>query len=482
MLERQARQVICLLAMSTLLTGMAPQITLAQSSVSIYQKLGEYEQTLFGSAQTSQPIEKRLQNVEKQLFGKASKKGDTSSRLAAIEKVLSGSKQGSAYLPPVAPEMDRSEFAPQPKQAPSNPTVEANEISNPLDAPPVADNSERVKGLLRQAMQAYSQGKTSEAEKLYRSVLAIDFRNTDANYNMGAIAEARNDLQSAQRYYSAAAKTSPDDTDIHDALVAVQNKLKSAPQQSASQSSTMPAPAPAPSLAGGPTTPADRQMAQEASAAYKSGRFDEAILKLNYLAKKSPLDANIQFALGQAYRGKGVNQEAVRHLRAAAALNPKNDLYVQTLNQAQSQMNEQQVASNDSSTLTPPGPSSSGGSGSGSTGDVTPFAGLPSSGGGDSGDMAAADGYLQRNAGLQGGISSFGSMTGGSSFGSGFGGFPMSLGTAPGSTRLRRAVQASLAGAAVGAMTNRGYSGGMSRGAMRGAMYGGLYGLLLGGF
>lgn len=466
MQNRQARNRVCLLALSTLLSAAFPQMLLAEPSVSIYQKLGDYEQVLFGNSQGSQPIEKRLQNIEKQLFGKSEKKGDTSKRLAEIEKVMNG----TAYLPPVAPELDRSEFAPTPKQAPNNPAVQANEISDPLDAPQVADSGERVKGLLRQAMQLYSQGKVAEAEKVYRTVLGIDFRNTDANYNLGAIAESKGDLSAAQRFYSTAAKTSPGDPDIQDALVAVQNKLKSHPAPSASS------PQPARDhLAGGPSTAGDKQIAAEASAAYKSGNFNEAIMKLNYLAKKNPMDANIQFALGQAYRGKGNNQESVRHLRAAAALDPKKDLYRQTLNQAESQLDEQQIASND--TRTPASPSSPS---SGSTGDITPFAGLPSSSGDEFG-VSAADNYMRRNGALEGGIAGFGSGPGmGFGLGGASFGFPLSLGTSPNSTRLRRAVQASLAGAAMGAMTNRGMPGGMSRGAMRGAMQGGLYSLLLG--
>ena len=473
--NRQARKTICLLALSTLLSAACPQMLLAEPSVSIYQKLGEYEQTLFGTAQGSQPIEKRLQNIEKQLFGKAEKKGDTSQRLSAIDKVMTGN---SAYLPPVAPELDRSEFAPTPKQAPDSPIVRANELSDPLDAPQVADSGDRVKGMLRQAMQLYSQNKIAEAEKLYRSVLAIDFRNTDANYNLGAIAESKGDLTSAQRFYSTAAKTSPSDLDIQDALAAVNSKLKSRPAPAAPPSNPI-----RDQLVGAPATAGDKQIAAEASAAYKNGHFDDAIMKLNYLSKKSPMDANIQFALGQAYRGKGNHQESVRHLRAAAALDPKKDLYRQTLNQAESQMDEQQIASNDSRTPAASGPSGGSGSAPSSapTGDITPFAGLPSSGGGDEFGVSAADNYLRRNGALEGGISGFGSGSG-MSLGNASFGFPLAggFGTSPNSTRLRRAMQASLAGAAMGAMMSRGAPGGMSRGAMRGAMQGGLYSLLLG--
>ena len=501
MQNRQARQSVCLLALSMILsTGFFPQLVLAEpssGSVSIYQKLGEYEQTIFGSASGSMPIEKRLQNLEKQLFGKIQKNGDTGTRVAEIDKVMTG-KGASAYLPPMAPGLDRSGFAPEPKQAPDSPVVDRNEISRVEDGPQPADSGDRVKGLLRQAMQLYSQGRANEAEKVYKTVLGIDFRNTDANYNLGAIAESKNDLTAAQRYYSAAAKSSPQDLDIQDALAAVQNKLKTRPAVPSNPSS-FPSSSPVrDEIAGAPPVAGDKQIAADASAAYKAGRFDDAIQKLSYLAKKTPLDANIHFALGQAYRGKGLQQEAIKHLRAAATLNSKNDLYLQTLNQAQSQMDEQQIAANDNrSSQNSYGNgnsnSSSNTDSSAPTGDITPFAGLPSSnsGSGDEFNLSAVDNYMRRNGSLEGSVSSFGSQTGGGlgfGFGSGGGlGLPMglsgfSMGTGQGGTRLRRAVQSSLAGAAMGALSNRGMPGGLSRGAMRGAMQGGLYGLMLGGF
>jgi hypothetical protein len=258
----------------------------------------------------------------------------------------------------------------------------------------------------------------------------------------------------------------------------VQAKLKSQPVASAPNSSSDDA------LIGAPATAGDRAIASEAAESYKKGNFDDAIQKLGYLARKNPYDANTQFALGQAFRGKNKTSEALKHLRSAATLDPKNDMYVKALNDVQSQADEQQTASAADAGAGGGGGSSAGSAGAGSG--VQPFVGLPGSDSSqsalaNSGDLAAVQNYLNRNAGnvMIGSATSYGTM-GGSGF-SPFGG-GMMMGTSPGSTRLRRVVSSSLSGAAMGAMMNRGYPGGMSKGAMRGAMYGGLFGLMLGGF
>ena len=479
------------LGLSIMLAACSLTPTFAEGTVSVYQKLGQYETVLFGKADTSMPVEKRLQNLEKQLFGKANKDGSSSERLVAIEKVMSGSK----YMPPIAPEMDRSEFAPEPKMAPENPELSTKEINDPRDAPLPADASDRTKGLLRQAMQAYSQGKIPDAERLYQQVLAVDFRNADANYNLGAIAESKNDLKSAQRYYSAALKANPGDGDTQDALRAVQQKLKMQPASATASAPTgagsgASAASSADSLEGAPVTAGDKAIALEAAQSYKKGDFDDAIQKLAFLARKNPYDANTQFALGQAFRGKGDMPNAAKHLRSAAQLDPRNDLYVKTLNDLLSQSDDPQTASAGGDPAY--GGAASTGGRQGGNNDVQPFVGLPASNNdsfNNNTDMAAAENYMRRNSGngmMMGSVSGFGGPMGGMGMGGmGMGGMGMGipmLGTASGGTRLTRVMGAGLSGAAMGAMMSRGQPGGMSRGAMRGAMYGSLFGLMMGGF
>ncbi|MFX6760164.1 hypothetical protein ABTH30_25005, partial [Acinetobacter baumannii] len=66
--------------------------------------------------------------------------------------------------------------------------------------------------------------------------------------------------------------------------------------------------------------------------------------------------------------------EALAHLRSAATLDSKNDLYVKTLNDVQSYADEQQTAS--ASGAGSSGSVNSNSSSSGGSSDVTPFTGL----------------------------------------------------------------------------------------------------------
>ncbi len=439
--------------------GLAPAIAQTNSET---QRLGQYETVVFGEEHNRDKFEKRLQALEKSLIGKAGN-GPTSTRLDELGKLVQG-KSSSEYLPAIPPVMDRSQFMKEPEQAPRRSETAAAPLYD--EAPPAAESGERVTGMLREAMKLYSAGKLNEAERVYRSVLAIDFRNPDANFNLGAIAEDKGDLKSAVTYYRTALRNNPDDDELKDALASVEKKLKIA---EAAKAPTQDNPA---------SDPAMKQIASDAAAEYKKGDFDAAIAKLNYLAKRSPYDANVQFALGQAWRGKGNNNEAVKHLRAAATLNPKNELYVKTANQVQSESPGQQqpqqplTASNDEDRP---------------VGEITPFTGASedhgrgSSRNMDLGDIAAG---LLRGQRYSDGMPMSGSVDAyGRSSGGGFpGGISLGFGGGSGNLRVRRAIQSGLAGAAIGAMSSRGRPGGMSKGAMRGAMYGGLFGLMTGGY
>lgn len=436
----------------------------AESTSSETHRLGEYETVVFGEQHGRDNVEKRLQALERSLLGKAGK-GSVSSRLDEIGRLVAG-KSSSEYLPPVPPVLDRSQFMKEPETAPKH--AEAPSAPQYDEPPPTADSSERVTGMLREAMNLYSSGKATDAEKVYRKVLAIDFRNADANFNLGAISEDKGDLKSAAGYYRTALKTNPDDKDVRDALTAVEQKLRASEVATPAQNHQQDDPA---------SDPAMKQIASDAAAQYKKGNFDEAISKLNYLAKRTPYDANVQFALGQAWRGKGNNYEALKHLRAASTLNPKNDMYLKALNQMQSEIG------NGGSSGGPPSPMTASNDDGRQAGEITPFTGAAdparsSSHDMDLGDVAAALFRGQRSgmSPLSGGVDAYGR-----SYGGGFpGGMSLGFGGGTGNLRLRRAVQAGLAGAAIGAMSSRGRPGGMSKGAMRGAMYGGLFGLMTG--
>lgn len=453
-------------------------------------RLGQFESIIFGEQHSKQPTQKRLQELEKSLFGKASS-GSTETRLEAIGKLVQG-KSSSQYLPAVPPIMDRSQFMKEPETPPQR----RETASTPQydDAPPSATSSERVTGMLREAMKLYSEGKLVDAERVYQSVLAIDFRNPDANFNLGAIAEDRGDLKAAAGFYRTAIKSNPDDDEVKDALASVEQKLRTAQAAKAAPSNRPDD--------GAANDPALKGIASQAAADYRNGDFDAAISKLNFLAKRSPYDANVQFALGQAWRGKGNSNEALKHLRAASSINPKNDLYLSTLNQVQNDADKRGPQSQPQSA--PPGQLTASNDDDRPAGDITPFSGGIEDSARNPGLLGGMPGFGGRSGGGPGSIGGmdiadvaatllrsrrYGSSLSGSvdSYGNaGYGfapGMPTGLGFsgATGGTRVRRAVQSSLAGAAMGAASNRGRPGGMTQGAMKGALYGGLYGFMTGG-
>lgn len=395
------------------------------------------------------------------------------------------------YLPPIAPKLDRSIFTPQ--QAPE--VARNNDDDSPSQRPYQADPApnDQVKKLLRDALQKHNQGDMNGAKQLFKRVLTIEPRNSDANFNLGAMAEDAGDLQAAQGYYKAASLASPNDADIREALAAVNDKMQ---QQSQQRTAAMQL----------EKKNQLRQVAQDAAAAYKAGQYDKAIALLERIDREAPGDANVKYGLGQAYRGKGDMVRARQNLQAAASLDPSNQLYSNTLAEANRQAQSPQVARQPQSGPSgmqydemPPGARDYGSdamppiaNNNSPAGEITPF----SNDGAPSGPLyGSANGYGSPGLSLGGlglgsvglgalGLGALGGlgsmfMGGGRSYGYAqpyYGGS-----TSRGTRLVRGAVTGGLAGAAVGALTNMGRgSGSMKSGAMKGAVMGGLFGLLSG--
>jgi tetratricopeptide (TPR) repeat protein len=123
----------------------------------------------------------------------------------------------------------------------------------------VTSKQDVAKNLLRQGLKLHAQGQTSQAERLFRRVLTIDPRNADAFFNLGSIAESRQDLISALTNYRAALNLKPSEHDFQTAVAAVEKELNENSNQSvgtgepASQRFTAPSLAPQPAIAGNGT-------------------------------------------------------------------------------------------------------------------------------------------------------------------------------------------------------------------------------------
>jgi tetratricopeptide (TPR) repeat protein len=398
---------------------------------------------------------------------------------SATKTITSNSKTPGGYLPPMAPQMDRSIFPQQQEVARNVDDDLPSQRPYQTDPEPV----DRVKRLLRDALQKHNAGDRNGAKHIFRQVLSIDPRNSDANFNLGAMAEDDGDLSTAANYYKAASLANPNDADVKDALAAVQGKIRQEQEQRAAAMQVE-------------KKNQLRSVAQDAAAAYKAGQYDKAIALLERIDREAPGDANVKYGLGQAYRGKGDMSRARANLSAAASLDPSNSLYRNTLTEVDRQQ-QQQVASRQQPQSGPGGlqydelPPGARDYGSNSmppvandfqqAGQITPFSNNDPTG------ML----YGRANDYGRGGLMS-GMGMGGIGPALGMGGLAAGLGNivnggrtyssaGRGTRMMRNAAMGGLSGAAVGALTSIGRgSAGMKSGAMRGALYGGLFGLLTG--
>jgi len=446
---RGSRPFLCILQSVLLLLG-SPALA-ATSYSSETERVGRYEQTLFGATRSSLPLDIRLRALESNVFGK-SKQGSTNARLDAIGRLL-GDQKSSLLLPPIAPQLERPEAEPAPDDR-AIADFGGDDAQAPARVEPVSRSANGAKELLRQAVQKYSEGNTVEAEKLFRKVLAADPNNGDANYNLGAIAESKGDLDGALGYYKKARTANPSDTEIQQAVAALERQIQDRRDTAARAQAGQRA------LAQKEQRKTElKKLADNAASAYRNKNYDEAIRNLDIVAREAPGDAEVQYALAQAWRGKGDNGRARDHLQQAMSIDPSNPLYRNTLADLDKDDRGSQVA-NSPQDNTPPG-------------QITPFENV------DSG--SSYDGPYHRHGG--GGI---GGMMSGLLPGMGYSSVTEYGGYGPrvsySGTRIKRAVIGGLAGAAIGGFMGRGTGGGVKSGALKGAIFGGMAGLLFGGY
>ncbi|MBN9394966.1 MAG: tetratricopeptide repeat protein [Candidatus Melainabacteria bacterium] len=413
-------------------------------------KIGDIEEVLYGQENSDKSEVERLKSLETTLFGKPATTGTTSARLAKIEEHLKYGTTASAssvqLAPPQAPQLDLSQI--DKAEAP------------PLDQVTSTDYAVDARSALDEAQRLYSEGRSDEAQRAFQSILSRDPNNVDALYNLGVISEEKGNVEAALVNYRKALSLNPQDGEIKQAVLALESKKsaqaraqidsanKSAQTQAAQQTQQ------AQARNQAQTANLKRQVA-DASADYKAGKYDAAIGKLNNVALNAPQDADVQFALAQAYRAKGDLSSARSYMSRAVSLNPSNQMFANALRDldkaggsntatANNPINNDSYAANSSTSVansqTPPG-------------GLTPFA------------NSHADSISSVPDDRQGYAVAGGSTS---------------------STRLKRAVTYGIAGAATGAITGAMFGGSYNRGsrmtrnAMTGAAAGALFGLLFG--
>jgi tetratricopeptide (TPR) repeat protein len=403
--NRFNRSAICLAQSLLLLIGngtLAYAITGSSNS-----SLDSFEKSVFGETHNMLSESVRLKDLEMNLFGKA-RTGTDADRISGISKALGGSKNNNLLMPALAPQLDTSsEHSLQ--SAPSN-----NHDSSSV--PAITASGDAEKETLRNAMNLYSQGRTDDAEKQFRKALSINKNSADAYYNLGVIAEGKGDFSGALNSYRSAARINPSDTDLANAISGVENKLQD--KTNAAQHQVQAQQQAALEQQEQRKNDNLKQMIGTAATAYKSGDYDKAISNLQYVSQQAPNDADVLYALGQAYKAKGDFSKARGIFNSAIGIEPNNPLYKNALTDLN------RVANNGGSSSSSYSPNSSGNDGMpapapsrrhNKAGQLTGF----------SGDASANNSY---------GSSGSGSSDGGSGTGSGAGQLTPFSGIANGST------------------------------------------------
>ena len=480
------------LSQIVMLCGIAnPVFSLPATSAALTEEtqLASYEKVLFGQAALSGPTEARLAALEKNLFGQA-KTGNVNVRLAAVGKALAGSKS-DFLLPPMAPKFDFSQSHPTggsgSKSSNYTPPTAASSGASSAAPEPSSPMNDAAKQSLREAAALYSQGRVDDAERAFKHVLTLDIRSTDAYFNLGVIAENRGDFQSALNNYQVASRINPDDPELRDAVTAVQGKIA---QKIAADDRAKAQQQQALELSRGQQQHDNlKQIAADAQAAYKAGNYDRAVANLRMVAQQAPNDPDVQYALAQAYKGKGDLRSSRGCLERALSIDPNNRLY-QT---AMSQLNSRSGPPNSASGAPSPGSnvSNSYADDPGAAQRRVPYTPYNSPTASSSSSQAGWQSTAPEDNAPSGQLTPFtaqgesslpgGGVHRGGVAGSGASGFFMGTGGGYGTkTRLTRAAVGAGAGLAFGAMFGAS-SHRMGRSMMTGALLGGALGLLSGG-
>ncbi|PWU00485.1 MAG: hypothetical protein C5B53_03935, partial [Candidatus Melainabacteria bacterium] len=409
------------------------------------------------------------QALEADLFGQRHQ-GSYHNRIQAIQAALSSGKT-NMLMPPMAAELDRgggvtSQTALGQESGKEETSEEANSS---------AQADEPVKALLHEALGQYSAGQYPQAEATFKKVLARDKNNTDAYFNLGAMAESRGDLNSALAYYQAALKIDPGDNDLRKAVDGIQSKL-SDPSLVPRVSAEMPKPAPS-YIDALKSKNNLKQRINDASSAYRGGDFDKAIHILRQVAVEAPNEASVQYALSQCYKAKRQYMDARSALSTALSLDPGNQTYRDALSDLDRQIAQNGRGNNKGLPYDTIGNSDPGNSlaSNAPVGQITPFTGVDTDSGSSYGSGSGSSRGWQSTAAPAG-------FTVRSGFLPGFAyrSYGGSYGSSSTTRRIERAAIGGISGAAIGAMFGGGGYHSRGRSAMVGGAIGGLFGLLSG--
>lgn len=174
------------------------------------------------SAQPATVAAKAQEKVSK----KAMKSGKTSGKQVAKNGALkpASSVKAQTTLASETPTLDARKMEKPRDAAPETPVASASSGTNRISRSKTHKSSQAAT-LLREGMEAHRNGDDARAEHLFKRVVLIEPRNPDGYFNLGALAEKKNDLAGALMSYRAALNLSPHDKELLEAVESLESQL-----------------------------------------------------------------------------------------------------------------------------------------------------------------------------------------------------------------------------------------------------------------
>lgn len=240
-------------------------------------KLKAVEQKLFVRNYDDDNSEARIARIEKRMFGEA-ESGDVHARLAKIVEIAKPFDKPKAE----PSRAGSTKFGGQARrqQSAEDERLRQEDAREQGRIRAMQAAADEVNQLLAEAVALYKAQRTNEALDKFQQVVRLAPDNAEAHFSIGVIYEAQHRYKEALAAYQRAAELNPEKRDYKEAVAIVLKKSK---------------------IDDDPQKAELRELAQEASSAYKRGEYFSALDLYKQLDQKSPHQALIKYNIGTIY-------------------------------------------------------------------------------------------------------------------------------------------------------------------------------------
>lgn len=350
-----------------------------RSNATLAKRVESLEKAVFGSVQQGLMVD-RVHNLRKHLFEQAKEK-ETAPILQPTPQASPDSEENMPASQPTPGGVGSSNSV----GSPDIPTIQAEPIT--------AEDLRKRDELIERARTLHSTGNNQSAMSCLEDAIDLDPASVHAHYYLGKIWESEGNFDKAKMHYKAALARSPGHPTILRALRALDDGPKdqgpkALPAETSSSAGTIDSePATTPEPITTPAAPkrlsknnqkptsttstavpqsqrsineqfARRRAAiakrfEQAKDDFQRGDYHLAIESLQEIVSEEPFDADVHYALGQALRGAGKNDEGLFHLRQACDLAPDNEKFRNTLARASAPVKEAPFSPSTTAGITP---------------------------------------------------------------------------------------------------------------------------------